>query len=113
MSTAAPLSEPVSTSNLSLPTREQLPKDMVTLQDMVLELMTTVHFERADKAEMRQRLNLLLRRIYGPRTERFHPDQGQLFDPAVDGQNPPPPTEPAPPPEPESSRAKRKARPHG
>jgi len=92
-----------------LPTREQLPKDIITLQDMVLELMTSIHFERSDKAELRQRLNLLLRRLYGPRTERFNPDQGQLFDPAVDGQNPPPPTEPAP----ESSRSKRKARPHG
>jgi len=94
-----------------LPTREQLPQDKVTLQDMVLELMTTVHRSRLDMDEMRHRLNLLLRRLYGPRTERFNPEQGSLFDETADGQDPPAPTEPSSL-EP-SSRAQRKARPHG
>jgi transposase len=114
MSTAAPLSEPISTNNVPLPTREQLPQDKVTLQDMVLELLATVHHSRLNMDEMRQQINLLLRRIYGPRTERFNPDQGSLFDEAADGQGPPTPTEPAASSSTEpSSRAQRKARPHG
>jgi transposase len=114
MSTAAPLSEPLSTSNVPLPTREQLPQDTITLQDMVLELLTTVHRERLDKDEMRHRIAMLLRRIYGPRTERFDPNQGSLFDETADGQDQPAPTEPAESSSTEpSSRAKRKARPHG
>src|ERR1700682_3717481 len=32
-----------------------------------------------DKAELRQRLDLLLRRLYGPRSERINPDQLLLF----------------------------------
>jgi transposase len=114
MSTAAPLSEPLSTSNVPLPTREQLPKDVTTLQDMILELLTTVHHDRHDMDELRQRIAMLLRRLYGPRTERFDPDQGSLFDEAADGQDQPAPTEPAESSSTEpSSRAKRKARPHG
>ena len=114
MSTAAPLLEPLSTRNVPLPTREQLPEDMVTLQDMVLELLTTVHRSRLDMEGMQHRIAMLLRRIYGPRTERFDPNQGSLFDEAADGQDQPTPTEPAtPPPTEPSSRAQRKARPHG
>jgi len=114
MSTAAPISEPVSMRNLPLPTREQLPKDVWTLQDMVLELMTTVHHSRLNEDDLQHRLNMLLRRIYGPRTERFNLDQGSLFDEAADGQGPPVLVEPAESSSTEpSSRAKRKAKPHG
>ena len=114
MSTAAPLSEPISTRNVPLPTRDQLPKDTITLQDMVLELMASVHHCRHNEDELRHQVAMLLRRIYGPRTERFNPDQGQLFDQAADGQDPPAPTESAESPSTKSSsRAKRKARPHG
>ena len=94
-----------------MPTREQLPQDKVTLQDMVLELLTTIQRSRLNEDELRHRIAMLLRRIYGPRTERFDPNQGSLFDEAADGQDQPAPAEP-PPTEP-ASRAKRKARPHG
>jgi transposase len=115
MSTAAPLSELVSTGNAPLPTREQLPQDVTVLQDMVLELLTTIHRGRLDQDELRQRLALLLRRLYGPRTERFDPDQLLLFDDPADGQDPQTPLDPATPSSTESSSsgAKRKARPHG
>jgi transposase len=112
MSTAAPLSEPLSTRNVPLPTREQLPEDKVTLQDMVLELLTTVRHSRLSIEEMQHRIAMLLRRIYGPRSERFNPDQGLLWDEAAAIQESTAPTEPPPSPEP-SSPAKRKARPHG
>jgi transposase len=114
MSTAAPLSEPLSTRNVPLPTREQLPEDKITLQDMVLELLVTVQRSRLNEDELRHRIAMLLRRIYGPRTERFDPNQGSLFDEVADGQAPPAPTEPVEPPATKpSARAKRKARPHG
>ena len=78
-STAAPLSEPLSTRNIPLPTREQLPEDKITLQDMVLELLATVQRSRLNEDELRHRIAMLLRRIYGPRTERFDPNQGSLL----------------------------------
>jgi transposase len=114
MSTAAPLSELVSVGNAPLPTRAQLPQDVTTLQDMVLELLTTIHRDRLDQDELRQRLALLLRRLYGPRTERFDPDQLLLFDDPADSPDPQAPTDPPTPSSTESSSgAKRKARPHG
>jgi len=113
MSTAATLSELRCTGKAPLPTLEQLPDDRDTLKHMILDLMAGKQDDRRQLDEMRHRLDLLLRRLYGPRTERFHPDQGQLFDQAGDGPNPPPPTEPAPSSSPESSRSQRKARPHG
>jgi transposase len=79
MSTAAPLPDPVCCGNVPLPTPEQLPDDPETLKRMILELLATLHQERQDKAELRQRLDLLLRRLYGPRSERINPDQLLLF----------------------------------
>ena len=97
-----------------MPTREQLPKDVTTLQDMVLELLTTVHHDRLDINELRQRIAMLLRRLYGPRSERFNPDQLLLFDDPPDGQDQQAPIDPATPSSTESSSgAKRKAKPHG
>ena len=114
MSTAAAFPEPVSLKNLPLPTREQLPKDSATLQDMVLELLVSAYHDRADKDEMRHQIQMLLRRLYGPRSERFHPEQPWLFDESTDGQEQQTPTEPATPESTKpSSRARRKARPHG
>ena len=79
MSTAAPLSEPICTSNVPLPTPEQLPNDLDTLKRMIVELAATLHQERRDKEHLQHRLKLLLDRIYGPRTERCNPDQLLLF----------------------------------
>jgi transposase len=79
MRTAAPTAEPVCTSNVPLLTLAQLPNDPETLQRLVLELMLTLQEERRDRAALQQRMALLLRRLYGPRQERFNPDQLLLF----------------------------------
>jgi transposase len=80
MSTAAPTpATPVSVSNTALPTPEQLPDDLDTLKRMIIELIATLQQERHDKDALRHRVELLLQRLYGPRTERVHPDQGTLF----------------------------------
>jgi transposase len=79
MSTAAPASDPICTANVPLPTPEQLPNDLDTLKRMIVELMATLHEERRDKENLKNRLKLLLDRLYGPRTERCNPDQLLLF----------------------------------
>jgi len=85
MSTAAHSSDPVCTGNVPLPTPEQLPDDIGTLKHMIVEMAVTLHQERLEKDALRQRLHLLVQRMYGPRQERFHPDQLLLFD---DGSEP-------------------------
>jgi transposase len=79
MSTAAPTLEPICTHNVPLPTAAELPDDLDTLKRMIAELLTTLRQERLDKEKLRFRIEQLLRQRYGPRTERFHPDQLLLF----------------------------------
>jgi transposase len=64
-----------------------LPDDPVILQQMVLELLAVLRDTRRQNDELQHRLDLLLRRIYGPRTERVDPNQPLLipdaFEPAA------------------------------
>jgi transposase len=99
-----------------LPSADQLPDDRDTLKGMVVELLVTLRQRDRDLTEARQRIDLLLRRIYGPRAERFDPNQQLLFaeffasaDTPVDGPSlPQEPAEPEPPP-----KKPRRCRPHG
>ena len=89
-----------------------LPDDPVILQQMVLELLAALRDKRRENEQLQHRLDLLLRRLYGPRTERFDPNQPLLipdaFEPAA------PETSDTAPPQPEPDNAPaRKARPHG
>ena len=92
---------------------EQLPDDTATLKHMVLELLATLQEERRDKAALRQRLDQLLRRLYGPRTERLDPNQPVEAAPATTGAG----AAPAPAADPTAAEAavrrRRRARPHG
>lgn len=110
MSPAASTPESLSTFPASLPTLEQLPNDSDTLKRMVLELLATLHQERHDKDALRHRLDLLLRRLYGPRSERFNPNQLLLFAEMAASQDSATavPTEPAAP-----AKPQRRCRPHG
>ncbi|MDP9179461.1 MAG: IS66 family transposase [Gemmatimonadota bacterium] len=76
---AAATSELDPAGNAALPTPEQLPDDLVILKRMILELLATLHEERLDKNALRHRLELLARRLFGPRGERFDPNQLLLF----------------------------------
>jgi transposase len=89
-----------------------LPDDTAVLKQMIAELLRELRRERRDRHEVQQRLDALLRRLYGPRPERLNPDQALLF-PEPDTPLPAP-TPPAPPPpdEPEPSRRGR-CKPHG
>lgn len=111
MSTAAPSPSNSSPTDTPLPAPEHLPDDPVILKQMILELLATLHRERYDKEALRHRLDLLLRRLYGPRGERFDPNQPLLFaELAQDQQTTPASQDVA---NADSADAKRRCRPHG
>lgn len=85
---------PPAFTNPAMPT---LPADPVVLQQMIRELLDTLHARDRELDQVRHRLDQLLRRLYGQRAERVDPAQLLLFanlllppDPA-----PPPADEPA------------------
>jgi transposase len=58
---------------------DHLPDDPAILKRMVLELIATLQETRQEREQLQQRLHLLLQRLYGPRSERFNPNQALLF----------------------------------
>src|SRR3954447_6143513 len=89
-----------------------LPDDPILLQQMIRELLDVLRQTRRENEQLQHRLALLLRRIYGPRTERFDPDQILLIPDAFEPVTPDPADAVLSPPESRPGPAK-KARPHG
>ncbi len=87
---------------------EHLPVDVATLQRLVLELLASLQQHQRDNDSLRHRLDLLLRRLYGPRGERFDPDQLLLFAELIAATD-----TPAPPEGKEPKQPKRRGKPHG
>ena len=58
---------------------EHLPDDVATLKRMVLELLASLRERDRNIEGLRHHIHLLLHRLYGPRGERFDPDQLLLF----------------------------------
>src|ERR1700722_13957607 len=56
-----------------------LPNDVATLQAMIRELIDALHKEQRQREGIQQRLDLLLRKLYGPKAERFDPNQPWLL----------------------------------
>jgi transposase len=108
MTTAAPSPGRAPTQAVTLPAPEQLPDDLDTLKRMILELLATLHERDRDYETLRHRLDLLLRRLYGPRGERVDPNQLLLFGDLAPDQDTAAPTEPVAAPKPQ-----RRCRPHG
>jgi transposase len=79
MSTAAHTSEPLSSCQVPVPTPEQLPDDLATLKNMIVELVVTLRQRDRDLEQVRQRVHVLLQRLYGRRSERLNPAQPLLF----------------------------------
>jgi transposase len=96
-------------ADLSPTAAEQLPDDVATLKRMVLELLASCSEHRRENEGLRHRINLLLRRLYGPRGERIDPNQLLLFAEMATGQD----TPPAPPEPAAAAKPKRRCRPHG
>ena len=61
-----------------------LPDDPVILRQMIRELLDVLRQTRHENAQLQHRLDLLLRRLYGPRTEPFDPKQPLLIPDAFD-----------------------------
>jgi transposase len=85
-----------------LPDPALLPNDVDHLKKMIIELLTTLREQRLDNRQLRDRLDQLLRRLYGPRAEHYDPNQPLLFadllGPAEPASAPTPsPASPAPP----------------
>ena len=80
-----------------------LPDDVDHLKKMIIELFATLREQRLDNLQLRDRLDQLLRRLYGPRAERYDPNQPLLFadllgpaePPAASAPSQTPPTPPA------------------
>lgn len=56
-----------------------MPDDPVVLRRMIGELVEAIRSMRQENTELRQRLDALLRRLYGPRAEQQDPNQPLLF----------------------------------
>ena len=56
-----------------------LPNDVATLHAMIRELLDAIKKEQHEREGVQQRLDLLLRKLYGPKAERFNPDQPWLL----------------------------------
>ena len=73
------------TPEVSLPdATAPLPDDPAVLQQMIRELLAVLRQTRDENEQLQHRLDLLLRRLYGPRTERFDPNQPLLIPDAFD-----------------------------
>jgi transposase len=94
--TAVPVADPT-----------QLPDDPALLKAMLAEVLAALRASRQEGDRLRERLDQLLRRLYGPRSERLNPDQLLLFaEPPAAGEMTPPPTDPG-----EAAKPRRKG--HG
>jgi transposase len=84
----------------SSPVIPPLPQDAPTLQAMIVELLEALKKEQREREGLQQRLDQLLRRLYGPKAERFDPSQPWLIPELADAAEPalPPAAEPNPEP---------------
>src|SRR4051812_20612622 len=73
-----------------------LPDDPALLKAMLAEVLAALRASRQEGERLRERLDQLLRRLYGPRSERLNPDQLLLFAEPAAGEavTPQPPTDP-------------------
>ena len=86
MSTSSSL--PLTADTLSL---ESLPNDPLALKGLIVELVQALREEQQQHLKVQERLDQLLRRLYGRHSERLDPQQLLLF--ADSGpEQPPPPT---------------------
>jgi transposase len=73
-----------------------LPDDPVVLKRMLAELLEALHRRDHELQQVQARLDQVLRRLYGPRAERYDPNQPLLFAAAAESSAAASPTEPAP-----------------
>jgi transposase len=76
MSTDVSVDTPTSSAS---PTTPPLPNDVATLQAMIRELLDALQKEQREREGLQQRIDQLLHRLYGPKAERFDPNQPWLI----------------------------------
>jgi transposase len=89
MSTDAATSLPNKTSAATVVSAPPLPDDPLVLKRMIVELLATLQQTQRNNEQLRQRLDQLLRRLYGPRAEKFDPNQPFFFADAPNAPAPP------------------------
>jgi transposase len=78
---AAPPPTPIPPPGPStIPLPAPLPDDLDTLKRMILELLALFKTEQHRSEGLQHRLDQLLHRLYGPKGEKFRPDQPGLFE---------------------------------
>ena len=88
-----------------------LPDDPAVLKQMIAELIRALRSERRDREALQQRLDALLRRLYGPRPDPVGPNQPLLFPATAEAVPEPPAAVPALDDKP--SRRGQASKPHG
>jgi transposase len=73
--TTPPRHDPSCPNHASVP----LPNDVAVLQAMICELLETLKKANRDREGLQQRFDLLVRKLYGPKAERFDPNQPWLL----------------------------------
>src|SRR5262245_24082405 len=58
---------------------DKLPDDTVFLRSMLAETLGALRESRLDLERAKARIDQLLKRLYGPRSERLNPEQPLLF----------------------------------
>jgi transposase len=87
-----------------------LPDDPDTLKAMIRELLALLKDRDRELGGVRHRLDQLLRRLYGPKSERTRPDQPTLFDDPAEPDSAAAPADPEPAPSDEPRRRGRHGR---
>jgi len=72
-----------------------LPNDVAVLHAMIRELLLAMRQTRHERDGLQERLDLLLRKLYGPKAERFDPNQPWLLPELAPGAANPDATAPA------------------
>jgi transposase len=91
MSTDVPITTSDSPIHQALP---PLPDDPAVLKRMIAELLEALQKEQHEREGLQHRLDLLLRRLYGPKAERFDPNQPWLIPEMANGTAAEPPASP-------------------
>jgi transposase len=84
---------------------DSLPDDPLILKQMIAELLATLQQRDRENEHLQHRLQQLLRRLYGPRAERYDPNQPLLFGDLTASEDKPPPGPAATVPADENSQA--------
>src|SRR5579884_4296117 len=93
MSTDVPIPDRAPPTAAALP---PLPTEVPVLQAMIRELVAALREVQQDRDGLQQRIDQLLRRLYGPKAERFDPNQPWLIPDMAPGAAAPEEAPPAP-----------------